>query len=142
MDPLADEVRRQQRRFAPPPGMVELLERWVAAVGPDVAAFAAPARLARDGTLHVATADAMWAYELGLRASELAALLAVPGIRFAPGPLPERGGDAPTPPPGPSLGDAERARSIAAEVGDENLRETVQKAVSLGLAKARLDRPF
>lgn len=142
MDPLADEVRRQQRRFAPPPGMAELLGRWEAVVGPEVAACAAPARLGRDGTLHVATADAIWAYELGHRSLELAAALGVPGVRFAPGPLPERPRDPPALPCGPSSADAERARSITRGVGDENLRETVEKAVSLGLAKARLDHPF
>ena len=69
--------------------MAELLERWPGTVGEAIARNAWPARIARDGTVHVSTADSVWAFELGQRAAELAERLAVPKVRFAPGPLPE-----------------------------------------------------
>ena len=68
--------------------MAELLERWPAAVGEAIARNAWPARIAKDGTVHVNTADSVWAFELGQQAREIAERLAVPRLRFAPGPLP------------------------------------------------------
>ncbi len=123
--------------------MAELVERWPDAVGPGIAANAWPARIARDGTLHVNTADSVWSFELGHRAAEIAAKLGVPKVRFAPGPLPE-----PARPPAAgdpvevSPEDAERGRAIASRITDETLRESVQKAVSLGLARGRGNRPI
>jgi hypothetical protein len=38
--------------------------------------------------------------------------------------------------------DAERARAIASRIEDENLRESVQKAVSFSLARGRADQPI
>ncbi len=76
-------------RFGPQAGMAELVERWPAAVGDGIARNAWPARIARDGTVHVNTADSVWAFELGQRAAEIAERLGVPRVRFAPGPLPE-----------------------------------------------------
>ena len=69
--------------------MAELVERWPGAVGDGIARNAWPARIARDGTLHVNTADSVWSFELGQRAVEIADKLGVPRVRFAPGPLPE-----------------------------------------------------
>ena len=54
-------------RFGPQAGMAELLERWPAAVGEAIARNAWPARIANDGTVHVNTADSVWAFELGQR---------------------------------------------------------------------------
>jgi sugar phosphate isomerase/epimerase len=92
--------------------------------------------------LHVATADSVWAFELGHRAAEIAERLGVPKLRFAPGPLPS-GEDVPPPntAAAPSADDLRRAAEIAASVEDENLRESVQKAVSFGLARRSSDRP-
>jgi hypothetical protein len=78
--------------------------------------------------------------ELGQRAAEIAGKLGVPRVRFAPGPLPE-----PDPEPAESRvevspQDAERARAIASTIEDQNLRESVQKAVSLSLARGRVSR--
>jgi hypothetical protein len=120
--------------------MAELVERWPEVAGPAIARNAWPARIARDGTVHVHTADSIWAFELGHRAREIADRLGVPKVRFAPGPLPE-----PEPEPvertvRPSPVDVERARAIASSIRDENLRETVQKAVSFGLARNARDR--
>jgi hypothetical protein len=36
----------------------------------------------------------------------------------------------------------DRAALMAARIEDENLRETVQKAISFGLAREASDRPF
>jgi hypothetical protein len=118
--------------------MAEIVERWEAVVGEAIARNAWPARIARDGTVHAATSDSVWAFELGQRAAEIASRLGVPKLRFAPGPLPE-----PTPapaaarPPAVSAEDAERARAIASVITDEKLRESVQKAVSFSLARGR-----
>jgi hypothetical protein len=111
-------------------------------VGAGIASNAWPARIARDGTLHVATADSVWAFELGHRAGEIAARLGVAKVRFAPGPLPSAEAAAvPAAAPAPSPDDVQRAAELAASIEDENLRESVQKAVSLGLARHPPDRP-
>ena len=122
--------------------MAELVERWPAAVGAAIARNAWPARIARDGTLHVATADSVWAFELGHRAAEIAERLGVAKLRFAPGPLPSSEAAATVdaaPSPGPEGWG--QAAEIAAAVADENLRQSVQKAVSLSLARQRPGRP-
>ena len=109
--------------------------------GPAIARNAWPARIARDGTLHVATADSIWAFELGHRAAEIAERLGVPKVRFAPGPLPSREATAaPDAAPLPGPQELRRAAEIAASVEDENLRESVEKAVSLSLARRVSDR--
>src|ERR1700760_283970 len=88
MDRLGEHVRGELARFGPQAGLAELVERWPEAVGAGIARNAWPARIARDGTLHVATADSIWAFELGHRAGEIASLVGVERVRFAPGPLP------------------------------------------------------
>jgi hypothetical protein len=93
--------------------MAELVERWPAAVGPAIARNAWPARISRDGTVHVATADSVWAYELGQRGAEIAAAVGVPKVRFAPGPLPQPAHEPAAPPLEVTPEDAERARAIA-----------------------------
>ncbi|HVW88498.1 MAG TPA: DciA family protein [Gaiellaceae bacterium] len=120
--------------------MPELLERWPEAVGPAIARNAWPARIARDGTVHVNTADSVWAFELGQRAAEIADRLDVAKLRFAPGPLPEPELEAPQPGIPSTPEEDERAAAIASSIEDENLRESVQKAVRLGLARERRDR--
>jgi hypothetical protein len=119
-----------------------VVERWAEAVGAPIARSAWPARVGRDGTLHVATADSTWAFELAHRAPEIAARLGVPKVRFAPGPLPEPG--VREPPPAVARASVEHqlaAAEIAAPIADENLRKSVEKAVSLGLARASSDLP-
>ena len=51
--------------------MGALLAAWEAAVGPEIARNAWPARFQRDGTLIVHTKDAIWGFELGHRAGEI-----------------------------------------------------------------------
>jgi hypothetical protein len=119
-----------------------VLERWTEAVGEGIARNAWPARIARDGTLHVATADSVWSFELAHRAPEIAERLGVPKVRFAPGPLPLRTDEQPVREPiRPSAEHLRAAGEIAAGITDENLRKSVQKAVSYGLARPPSDRP-
>ena len=123
--------------------MAELVERWPAVVGEGIARNAWPARIARDGTVHINTADSVWAFELGQKAAEIAAKLGVEKLRFAAGPLPEADEEAPVSSPvKTSPEDEERARAIASSITDEKLRESVQKAVSLSLARGREDTPI
>jgi hypothetical protein len=120
--------------------MAELVARWPSAVGESIARNAWPSRIARDGTVHVATTDAVWAFELGQRAAEIAARLGVPKLRFAPGPLPEPAAEPRrTTPLQVTPEEAELARAIASSIDDEKLRESVQKAVSFSLARRRSD---
>ncbi|HET7043305.1 MAG TPA: DUF721 domain-containing protein [Gaiellaceae bacterium] len=141
MEPLGSDIRRELSRFGPQGGMAELLESWPGAVGPEIARNAWPARIARDGTVHVHTADAIWAFELGHRAAEIARRLDVTALRFAAGPLPA----APEEPehtrrraaPEPSPEELERASAFAATVADEELRERIARAAALSLARAR-----
>ena len=110
-------------------------------MGPSIARNAWPARIARDGTLHVSTADSVWAFELGHSSTEIAGRLGVSAIRFAPGPLP---GAEPVPVlPTPLVPTAEQeaeAVRLAAPIEDETVRGTVQKAVLFGLARAAENR--
>src|SRR5213592_97556 len=97
MEPLGSEIRSELARFGPQAGMAELVDRWPAAVGAAIARNAWPARISRDGTVHVATTDSVWAYELGQRVTEISAALGVPKVRFAPGPLPQASEEPPPP---------------------------------------------
>jgi hypothetical protein len=142
LEPLGKEIRDELARFGPQAGMPELLDRWPDAVGEGIARNAWPARIAKDGTVHVNTADSIWAFELGQRAAAIAERLGVPRLRFAPGPLPETDAELPQPALEPSPEDDEMARAMATAVTDEMLRESVQKAVRLSLARERRDRPI
>jgi len=140
MEPLGRDVRRALQRFGPQAGMAELLEAWPAAVGPEIAKNAWPARIARDGTVHVHCADAIWAFELGQRAAEITARLGVAALRFVPGPLPETTEEPEhtrrRPPAEPTPEHVERAAAITAGIEDEELRARIARAVALSLARA------
>ncbi len=140
MDPLGKDIRAELSRFGPQAGMAELVERWPAAVGPAIARNAWPARIAKDGTVHVATADSVWAFELGQKAAEIAERLGVAKVRFAPGQLPEAPEERVVTPLEPTPEEDALARELAAGIADESLRESVQKAVRLSLARERRDR--
>jgi Dna[CI] antecedent DciA-like protein len=136
-------VRAELARFGVQAGLAELVAGWPAAVGEAVARNAWPARIGRDGTVHVSARDSVWAFELAQRGGEIAGRLGVERVRFAPGPLPthepagtREAAACPTPE------DRKAAAAIAAPIEDENLRETVQKAVGFWLAKGLSDRPF
>ena len=98
MKKIASDVASELGRFGPAAGMVRIVEAWPGAVGATIARNAWPARIARDGTLHVATSSASWAFELAqLEADVLKRLRAATGkdapakLRFAVGKLPELG---------------------------------------------------
>ena len=142
MERIGGEVRRELARFGPAAGMTEIVEAWPEAVGEAIAQNAWPARIGRDGTLHVHAADAIWAFELGQRAQEIADRVGVERIRFAPGPLPGLSGEPaarPAPPrPGPEH--LAQAAALAAEIKDEELRKVVERAVAASLAQGPSDR--
>jgi hypothetical protein len=140
LGPIGPEIRKELSQFGPQAGMPELLERWPAAVGPAIARNAWPARISKDGTVHVATADSVWAFELGQQAREIGERLGVTKLRFAPGPLPEPDPEPLPPAVQPTASEDARATEIAAAISDENLRESVQKAVRMSLARERSDR--
>jgi hypothetical protein len=143
---LGDEVKRELGRFGPEGGIGELVEAWPAAVGETIARSAWPARVARDGTLHVNTADSIWAFELTSRAEEIAKRLGVERVRFAPGRLPEADEpdlkEAESRPPRPSQGLRREGARLAAGIEDENLRKIVARAAAASLAKGISDRSF
>jgi hypothetical protein len=149
MEPVGKSVRRELGRFGPAAGMAPLLEAWPSAVGPEIARNAWPARLARDGTLHVHTTDSIWAFELKSRAEEIRGRLgehAPPRLAFAPGPIPEPSG-TPDEEDGarvrePDAAHVARADSLARVIRDEDLRKVVAKAAALSLANADNDRSF
>jgi len=152
MERIGSEVRRELGRFGSAGQMADLVAAWPAAVGETVAANAWPARLARDGTLHVAAASSTWAFELQQLETEIAERLratlgsTAPGrLRFAPGPLPELPPAAeearPRPCPEPSLEQAREAHEWAATIASEELRKSVEKAARISLARASDGRP-
>lgn len=145
MEPLGAEVRRELSRFGPAAGMSELVTAWPAAVGNSIARNAWPSRLSRDGTLHVATGSAVWAFELAQlegqlldRLREEVGELAPTRLRFAVGRLPEPAAEPAARSESaisPSESDRETARRLAAQIADEELREAVAEAVAHGLAR-------
>jgi hypothetical protein len=149
MDRVDSSVRRELSRFGPAAGMAPLVDAWPGAVGDVIARNAWPARLARDGTLHVNTTDSIWAFELKSRAEEIRARLgehAPPALAFAPGPIPEPA-DSPSSetvpePIEPSPEHVAEADSLARVIRDDELRKVVAKTVALSLAKASNDRSF
>ncbi len=158
MDRLERQVLRELGRFGPADGdMVGIVRAWPAAVGETVARNAWPARLARDGTLHVSTASATWAFELGRLVTTILEQLrselgetTPEALRFAPGPIPEPDAHPAErhAPAGPEIGPEHRAEAaeIAARIEDEELRGYVARAAAASLARgsteARSDRGF
>lgn len=148
MERIGDAVRSELGRFGTAGAMADLVALWPQAVGDAVAANAWPARLSRDGTLHVNTSSSAWAFELGQLESEIRSRLgdrAPHRLRFAPGPLPEASPAASErtrePPPEPSPEQREQARGWAAGIDSDELRKTVEKAARASLARASSGRP-
>jgi predicted nucleic acid-binding Zn ribbon protein len=146
---LGDAVARELSRFGPAAGMAKIVEAWPGAVGPTIARNAWPARVARDGTLHIATSSSAWAFELGqlqediLRRLRSAVGAAAPAkLRFAVGKLPEHGADPDierrsTVLPDPTAEAVARGVELAAAIEDEELRKLVAKAAAQSLSRAR-----
>jgi hypothetical protein len=143
--PIEDEVRRELARFGPAAGLGDIVAAWPECVGTGIAANAWPARLARDGSLHVSTSSSAWAFELTQLAASILERLgerlgnsAPTSLRFAPGPVPEAG-----PEPveaskrtAPKVSEADRAEGarIAATIENQDLREAVARAAEASLA--------
>ena len=147
MEPLGPEVKRELSRFGPQAGLGEAIAAWPGVVGEAIARNAWPARFSRDGTLHVATKDAVWAFELGHRAAEIAERLGVPAVRFSPGKVAgampaEATAESLAPRPEPTAEERRQAAEIAASIEDEELRDLVARAVAASLSSQRGDRPF
>ena len=154
MERLGESARRLLAASGvPDPGPLTAIgEIWPEAVGDAIARVAWPKRIARDGTLHVSTTSATWAFELSRLSAEILARLeaalgaaAPTALRFAQGPVPEPPGPADEPRPrGPAImpGDREQADELTAHITDPTLRELVARAASASLATARDDRTF
>jgi hypothetical protein len=150
---IGDEIGHELRRLGPGAALGDVVRAWPEAVGPAIAANAWPARLARDGTLHVAARSSAWAFELTQLESVVRTRLrerlgeeAPRSLRFSVGPLPESG---PIPVekrarkvPKPAPDDAAAAAEIAAAIGDPELRRLVARAAAASLAGHRADRPI
>jgi hypothetical protein len=153
MERIGRDVERQLGRFDGHGAMPRIVSVWPGVVGEEVARNAWPARVARDGTLHVHTSSSVWAFELGQLAPRILEQLtaelrehAPASLRFAPGHLPEpalASSEAtqckPSSPPPEAVAEA---TSLTRSIDDEELRETVAKAVALGLARAPDGRSF
>jgi hypothetical protein len=153
MERIQRDVERQLGRFDGHGSMPRIVAGWPAVVGAEVARNAWPARVARDGTLHVHTSSSVWAFELGQLAPRILERLvaelgdqAPKALRFAQGHLPEPPPAVPEPavrerlePPAEALSEA---ASMTASIDDSDLRERARRAVALGLARAADGRSF
>ncbi len=153
MERLGDDLDRELRRFGVNGVMPAIVASWPAAVGPEIARNAWPARVGKDRVLHVNAASSAWSFELTQLADAVLERLALAlgddapsGIRFAPGPIPEPSVEAlaetPPEPIAPSPAVVARAQTIASDIDDDELRERVARAISLSLERARSDRRF
>lgn len=123
-----------RRAPAPDPELAAVRERWPAVVGEAVARHAVPARMA-SGALVVACSSSAWSSELTMLAPAIrqklrAAIGQELDLRFevgevAPPPPPPR---EPLPPPDPDA--PERARELVADVPSEELRASLERAIS------------
>ena len=152
MERVGDEVGRQLGRLGPQGAIADVVAAWAGAVGEAIARNAWPARVARDGTLHVATSSSAWAFELTHLAPELLARLrpllgesAPKALKFSPGPVPDSpapGGGTPVPTPrrDPTPEECALADAMSAEIENEQLRKLVARAAAASLAGRRAGR--
>ncbi len=150
---IGANVERELSRLGPAEGMAEIVKAWPHAVGEAIARQAWPARLARDGTLHVSTSSSLWAFELTQLEDKLLERLRVEQkktvpkrLRFAPGRLPEATLPEQEGQPRAVLettpAQAAQAAEIAAELADAELRARVARAAAASLARAASGRGF
>jgi len=145
MEPVGEGIREELRRLgADSSAGVDQNDAWLAAVGPEIARNAWPARTQADGTLIVHVRDAIWGFELSQQAPEIAARLpGRPRLRFVPGPLPEEVlEEPPAPRPGPTPEQVREADEMTSGIADRDLRESVAKVIKAALVRAPHDRPF
>jgi hypothetical protein len=145
LEPIGGELERELGRLGPPGAIGTVVAAWPDAVGAAIAANAWPARIARDGTLHVSTSSSAWAFELTHLEETVRSRLAdrlgaacPPRLRFAPGRLPEAGAEAEeareTAPAPPSPAALAQAAELASAIDGEELREAVARAAAAALA--------
>jgi hypothetical protein len=153
MERIGGDVERELGRFDGAGAMPRIVAVWPDAVGVEVARNAWPARVARDGTLHVNTSSSVWAFELGHLAPRILERLAAElgaqapeALRFAQGhlpePAPQGSTDATYEPVEPAPEALAAASSLTASIDDEELRKTVERAASLSLSRAAANRPI
>ena len=137
MEPVGDQIRAELTRVGADSGAGHAVTAWPAAVGEEIARNAWPARTQADGTLVVHVRDAIWGFELTQRAGEISGRLpGRPRLKFIPGPLPDSAPEpSPAPRAEPSPEHAREAAALTAGIGDQNLRESVAKAIKAALAR-------
>jgi hypothetical protein len=155
MERIGDSVGRELARSGGDAGaaLAEITAVWPQAVGEAVSRQAWPLRVARDGTLHVATASSTWAFELDRLSPEIhQRLTALAGdsaptkLRFRVGPIPEPAAlpvaseEAPQRPFEASPETASEAAELVAEIADPELRQIVARAARASLSRARSGR--
>lgn len=156
MERIGKEVERELARGGAQEAtpLAAVISAWPTLVGDAVARHAWPARIGRDGTLHVNASSATWAFELDRLAPEMEARFhaelgdaAPPRLRFTVGPVPEPVA-APatqeplrTPPETPPAVAAD-ADAAAAAIDDPELRELVSRAARASLLRTASDRRF
>ncbi len=144
MEPVGEGIREELRRLgADSSAAPDHSDAWLAAVGPEIARNAWPARTQADGTLVVHVRDAIWGFELSQQAPAIAARLpGSPRLRFVPGPLPEEHVEEPPPAPRePSPEQVREVEEMTAEIRDREVRESVAKVIKAALVRPRYDRP-
>jgi len=145
MERVGEGIREELRRLgADSSAGVDQNDAWLAAVGPEIARNAWPARTQADGTLVVHVRDAIWGFELSQQAPEIAARLpGRPRLRFVPGPLPEEAPEEPpVAPPEPTPEQVREAEEMTASIDDRELRDSVAKVIKTALARTPADRSF
>ena len=149
IDRIGEQIRAELSRVGADSGAGDAVTAWPAAVGGEIARNAWPARITRDGTLHIHTQDSIWAFELTTRAEEIRSRLgpAAPRrIAFAAGPLPEPEEDpleaSGRTPVTPTSEHIAKADSLTRVIRDEDLRKVVAKAAAASLADGDNDRSF
>jgi hypothetical protein len=151
MERIGNEVERELSRSGGGQALAlaEITAAWPDAVGEAIAGNAWPLRLGRDGTLHVATTSATWAFELdrlgpeiGERLASVLGRSAPAKLRFRTGPVPEPGAPAEALSEDPRQA-VESSPEVAAggwaaasAVDDPELRELVSRAARASLARS------
>ncbi len=145
MEPVGEGIREELRRLgADSSAAPDQNDAWLAAVGPEIARNAWPARTQADGTLIVHVRDAIWGFELSQQAPEIAARLpGSPRLRFVPGPLPDDAPEEPRAvPPAPTAEQVREVEEMTASIDDRDLRESVAKVIKAALVRHSDDRPI
>jgi hypothetical protein len=151
MDRIGKEVERELSKSGGGQALAvaEITSAWPEAVGEAIARNAWPLRLGRDGTLHVATTSATWAFELDRLGPEIAVRLAAAlgasapaKLRFRTGPVPEPGApegapsEVPRPAAEPSPEVESEVSAAASAIEDPELRKLVSRAARASLARS------